>query len=236
MKKRSPEQIEHRSFAFQVRAEKPDGKPVLHGHAAVFNTPTILVPADSWYKGSPEIREIIEPGAFSKSIKESDQRAFWNHNTDIVLGRRKNNTLRLFEDESGLGNEIFPPETDLIRDMVLTPIERGDVNGESFGFRVIRDKVVEEDNVVTIFLRELELIEVSPCSLPQYPETDLSLSSRSAAQVEDIRKRLTPPEEQRQESTPVPEHPEISAPLSHHLDEQLFLRLDLAVRRHKLAA
>lgn len=185
------EAIERRSFPFTAHREESDesGKLKLSGHAAVFNRETVLVPRDAWYKGSPEIRESIKPGAFAKTLKERDVRALWNHNTDIVLGRKGNGTLELREDEIGLANDIYPPDTQMVRDMCIAPIERGDVDQMSFGFRIIREKVIEEDDTITIELSELDLIEVSPCTIPAYPQTDIGLSARSLDRIEDFRQQ-----------------------------------------------
>ena len=230
-----------RSFPIQLRAAAEGGKRTLTGYAAVFDQVTTLVRADSWYKGSPEIREVIERGAFSKSIKQSDQRAVWNHNTDVVLGRRKNGTLRLWEDENGLGNEITPPDTDMIRDMVIAPIERGDVDQMSFGFRVIADSVLEEDNVITIRLKEIDLVEVSPCTIPAYAGTSIGLSARSEDRIEEFRQlrqaATTEPGQQQTHSetdqTGQHDHAGDPAPVDmRHLDEELNLRLELAKRKH----
>lgn len=248
---RSPETVECRSFPLSLRAAREDKEELrLTGHAAVFDTVTVLVRADYWWKGSPEIREVIERGAFSKSIAEADQRAFWNHSTDLILGRRKNGTLNLREDERGLFTEITPPDTALIRDMVIAPIERGDVNQMSFGFRVIREKVEEEESVITIRLKEIELIEVSPVAIPAYPQTDIGISARSAERLEDFRQQRQaaiqsapglaahPENEEPESPTPAEEsHPEQSAPAPvRHLDDALFMRLDLAKRGLRIAA
>lgn len=237
--------MELRSFPIELRAAKDGDKRTLTGYAAVFDQVTTLVRADSWYKGSPEIRETIERGAFSKTITQSDQRAVWNHNTDVVLGRRKNGTLRLWEDDKGLGNEITPPDTVMIRDMVIAPIERGDVDQMSFGFRVIADSVLEEDNVITIRLREIDLVEVSPCTIPAYAGTSIGLSARSEDRIEELRQL-------RQASNPAPgeydAHAEPAGPGQHdhaagaapddmrHLDDELNVRLELLKRKHSFAA
>jgi len=252
MKKLQPSSIEHRTYQFSVRREQDESGPVrLMGHAAVFNQATVLVPRHAWYEGSPEIREVIEPGAFAKTITERDVRALWNHNSDIVLGRKENRTLFLREDERGLHNEILPPDTALVRDMVLAPIERGDVDQMSFGFRIIRDKFEEEDGVITITLREVDLVEVSPCVIPQYTGTDVGLSARSVDRLEDIRQQrhaaIQPPAPAAKEAghpEPVPSeatpdtanHPEQrSAPdAPNHLDDDMYSQLEIL--RRKIAA
>lgn len=235
------ESIERRSFSFEVRSEAAGDQPArLVGHAAVFNRWTTLIPANYWWDGSPEIRERIDPGAFSKTLKEGDARAIWNHNTDIVLGRKRNKTLFLSEDSAGLACEIVPPDTALVRDMVISPIDRGDVDEMSFGFRVVRDSVLEEDNMISITLKEIDLREVSPCTMAQYTDTDIGLSSRSRDRIDEFQRlrqaaadRTAPgqsahPEQQEQpEATPAIEHPAEAAPLvERHLDEDLFLALD----------
>lgn len=236
--------METRSFAIKLRAEGSETKKLV-GYAAVFNQMTTLVRADSWYKGSPEIREIIEPGAFTKSIGQSDQRAVWNHNTDLVLGRRKNGTLRLWEDENGLGNEITPPDTDMIRDMVIAPIERGDVDQMSFGFRVIADTVIEDSkaNTITIRLKEIDLVEVSPVAIPAYDGTSIGLSARSADRIEEFRQSRQAASgsgdeyDHSQADGPDQRDHAGDAPVNmSHLDEQeLFLRLSLAERKRRYA-
>lgn len=232
--------LEVRSFPIELRAATEGEKPKLTGYAAVFNRETVLVAANSWYQGSPEIREVIDRGAFAKSISQSDQRAVWNHNTDFVLGRRKNNTLKLWEDEKGLGNDIFPPETDLVRDMVIAPIERGDVDQMSFGFRVISDSVLDEDNVITIRLKEIDLVEVSPCVIPAYTDTQIGLSSRSVDRIEEFRQlrqaaNPTPaPDQQQAHAEPViteptsAQHDHAEAPVNmRHLDAALIVRWEI---------
>jgi HK97 family phage prohead protease len=91
--------FERRDFQVsELHVEKSD-KPTIVGHAAVFN------------QKSAEIygfREIVKPGAFAKSIQQDDIRALWNHNPNYVLGRRKNHTLELIEDRTGLAVRIFP--------------------------------------------------------------------------------------------------------------------------------
>ncbi len=185
------ESIERRSFPFTAHREASDedGKLKLSGHAAVFNRETVLVPRDAWFKGSPEIREVILPGAFTKTLKEGDARALWNHNTDIVLGRMGNDTLELRQDDIGLANDIFPPDTQLVRDMCIAPIERGDVDQMSFGFIPTRETRIEDEDSILFEIREVKLIEVSPCTIPAYPQTDIGLSARSMDRLEDIRQQ-----------------------------------------------
>lgn len=142
-----------------------DEKPKLAGYAAVFN---------SLSENLGGFREQIAPGAFADSIGDNaDIRAFWNHNSDIVLGRTKSGTLRLKEDENGLYAEIDPPESSA---SILESVRRGDVNQMSFGFRVNPngDRIEEdEDGMLIRTLLSVRLLEVSPVAFPAYPATSI---------------------------------------------------------------
>jgi len=144
-----------------------DGMPVIRGHAAVFDT----IASGGWF------REKVAPGAFSESIKADDIRALWNHDTSIVLGRNRAQTLSLAEDTRGLAVEITPPDTAQARDLVET-IRRGDVSQMSFGFQVLRQTWVEEEDEKDLrVIDKVKLWEVSPVTFPFYEDTDVSLKS-----------------------------------------------------------
>lgn len=150
------------------RRNDDDEAPVLIGHAAVFNSRS---------EDMGGFVEIIEPGAFARSL-DADIRALFNHDTNFVLGRTTSQTLTLREDGKGLRVEIMPPNNALMRDLVMAPIERGDINQMSFGFRVRAGGSrfeEEEDGTIVRFLNDLELFEVSPVTFPAYPETDVAV-------------------------------------------------------------
>ena len=129
-------------------------------------------------------REIILPGAFDRALREAhDVRALWNHNADVVLGRTKSGTLRLSVDEHGLRSEIDMPETRAAED-ALASIRRGDVDGMSFGFRVLTDNWRSQDGVQIRELTDLELLDVSPVAYPAYPATQVSTRALERAKAE----------------------------------------------------
>src|SRR5690625_3691956 len=119
--------------------EDDDGNRTISGYAV------------KWEKRSQvlgmffKFREQIKKGAFLESLNDDDQRFLWSHDNSKVLGRVKNNTLRLKEDNSGLHFELDLPKTSLGND-TYESIKRGDVDGVSFGFRVESDEVVEPDD------------------------------------------------------------------------------------------
>lgn len=159
--------------------ERADGLgPKITGYAAVFN------------KMSEDLggfREKIKPGAFKKAIGKSDVRGLFNHDSNYVLGRQSNDTLSIKEDKNGLWMEIEPPDTQIIRDLVLAPIKRGDIREQSFGFIVKKDEWKnmdgeKEDEPATRTIVEVdELFDVSPVTFPAYPDTSVALRSMEKA-------------------------------------------------------
>lgn len=163
----------------EVRASD-DGKKTLRGYAAMYN---------SLSENLGGFREQIAPGAFRSAFEDgADVKAFWNHNSDHVLGRTTSGTLRLFDDDQGLRIEIDPPESAA---SFVEAVNRGDVSQMSFGFSVLPDgdRVdLDEDGMVIRTLTGVRLFEVSPVAMPAYPAT--SISSRT---VEGIMERVTAP-------------------------------------------
>ena len=172
---------ERRTFKLcEFRADTPDGesRPRIAGHAAVFNTLSEML----W-----GFRETIAPGAFSDAIGRSDVRALVNHDSNYILGRKKNGTLKLWEDERGLAIDIDPPPTQWANDLLVS-IGRGDIDQMSFGFTVGEDRWEEVDGETRrTILRVDELFDVSPVTFPAYPETDVALRERFALQIEKLR-------------------------------------------------
>jgi len=163
----------------EIRAIAEEGStPKIVGHAADFNSM------------SQEIRtsvgnffEIIAPGAFTESLLNDDVRALWNHDANIVLGRNKSGTLTLREDEKGLAFEIDAPDTQLVRDMVLSPINRGDVSQCSFGFTIPQggDKWEKRDGKIVRTIIKASVSDVSPVTYPAYRSTDVAVRSMESA-------------------------------------------------------
>lgn len=145
----------------EFRYDKEQRKLV--GYAAVFNTWTDI---GGWF------REAIAPGAFAKTIKEADVRALINHDPNLVLGRNKSGTLKLWEDSRGLLYEVTLPDTSYAKDLVES-ISRGDISQNSFAFRSVKEEWDKEEKKRTII--EARLFDVSPVTYPAYPTTSLAL-------------------------------------------------------------
>lgn len=156
----------------EVRADD-SGAKTLTGYAAKFNTPTGI--ADYFV-------EQIAPGAFTDTIK-GDVRCLFNHQSDNVLGRTVSGTLRLSEDAIGLRFEVDLPDTTLGRD-VAKLVERGDINGMSFGFRAVKQTWDDTTDPPGRTLEKVEIGEISIVTFPAYPDTSVSLRSLEAARAE----------------------------------------------------
>lgn len=128
--------------------------------------------------------EKIAPGAFKNSLLTADVRCLFNHDANIILGRTLSGTLRVVEDDNGLAYEADAPDTQLIRDMVLAPIERGDVTQCSFAFYTVRDHWENVDGKVIRTLLECEILDVSPVTYPAYKDTNVS--ARALEHVSEV--------------------------------------------------
>lgn len=159
---------EYRVFPFMELRVEDGEKPMIKGHAAVFDQLSVNLGG---------FREKISLGAFAKTIEKDDVRALWNHNPDYVLGRTKSKTLSLAEDNKGLAIEIEPPNTQWARDLMET-IKRGDVDQMSFAFTTVKDSWEHKEGKESIrTLVEVELFDVSPVTFPAYPQTDVKVRS-----------------------------------------------------------
>jgi HK97 family phage prohead protease len=152
----------------KTRSATENEPPKITGYAAVFNSKTSI---------GDYFEEIIEPGAFSRTLSENgDIRALFNHNWDHVLGRTKSGTLYLEEDERGLKFEIELPNTSVGRDLAES-MSRGDINQCSFGFWIDNGKETWDYSVEPALrtIHEVELYEISVVSIPAYDDTEASL-------------------------------------------------------------
>lgn len=152
---------------FQTRDE--NGELIIEGYFAVFN---------SNYQIAPDMSESIAEGAFTNSMA-NDVRALTNHDTTLVLGRTKVQTLELRQDSRGLWGRIVinPNDSDAVN--LYERVKRGDVDQCSFGFDIrSEDTDIREDGSVHWTIKDVELYEVSCCTFPAYEET--SISARTA--------------------------------------------------------
>lgn len=157
---------------FKTRAEGDnDSNLYVEGYFAVFNQETELWPGFS---------EKIAPGAFDNSLLNNDIRCLFNHNNDVVLGRTGNGTLKLSVDERGLWGSVKINKDDKQAMDIYARVERGDIDGCSFGFYPVEEEFVNNpDGSVISAVIEADTMEVSVVTFPAYPQTEISAAQRS---------------------------------------------------------
>jgi HK97 family phage prohead protease len=161
--------MEKRFYDIETRFDNENNKNTIIGHAAVFG------------KLSEDLggfREMIDPNAFD-DVLENDTRAYFNHDPNFILGRVKSGTLRLKTTEKGLQYELDVPDTTAGRDLLVS-MERGDVSQSSFAFTIAADSWESTaDGEVRTINKVARLYDVSPVSLPAYPQAnDLQVAQR----------------------------------------------------------
>jgi HK97 family phage prohead protease len=175
--------------SLSTRAE-PDSAKYIEGYFAVFNQETEL------WRGT---YEKIAPGAFDNSIKNNDIRCLFNHDSGFVLGRNTSKTLELKADNYGLWGRVKINENDQQALAIYARVERGDISGCSFGFWPEKESYEEKDGEFHWTVEEANTEEVSICTFPAYPQTEIQARKKDfeesnkrklETQKQELRKRI----------------------------------------------
>lgn len=156
---------------------RSNGK-TLSGYAAIFGSEADL----------GGFVEVIRNGAFRKSLEGgSNVRALWSHQGDALLGTTRGGTLRLREDTKGLAFDLALPDTSHGRDLAVL-VDRGDVAGCSFGFRVAAggDRWEQRGSQLLRELIAVDLHEITLTADPAYADTSVALRNRPAHRPPDL--------------------------------------------------
>jgi len=149
---------------------------ILEGRAILYNEVTKI-----W---DDEEEEFL-PASGTETIAQDDIRAVWNHNNDIVLGRKSAGTLIISEDESGVPVKIICPDSPEGRSKYES-VRRGDVIQMSFAFRSLDEtwsKRVENDrHIYKRTVKKYRLFEVSPVTFPAYENTTIQARCKQMAE------------------------------------------------------
>ena len=150
----------------------------IEGYFAVFN---------SDYNITSMMSESIAPGAFTDALG-GDVRALVNHDTTLVLGRNKANTLELREDSHGLWGKVRINPNDSAAVDLYERVKRGDVDGCSIGFDIAEEETeYRDDGSIHFTIKRVDpLYEVSACTFPAYEQTNVQAREE---QVETMKKR-----------------------------------------------
>lgn len=164
--------IEFRSAPALI-APEASGPPRIEGIAAPFNSLSTNLGG---------FREKIAPGAFARSLRESDVLALHHHSVAQVLGRTSNGSLSLHEDATGLRFSLTLPDTSLGRDIAAL-VRLRTLAAMSFAFTVRGEAGEEWEEVGGRIIRTLidvRLVEISTVANPAYPSTSVAMAQRCA--------------------------------------------------------
>ena len=166
---------ERRTFTGTViaRAEGENMPKEIGGIAAVINSVT-----DLGY-----FEEVIEAGAFDYALsKEYDIRCLFNHEAELILGRTKADTCKVFVNADGNLEYTWVPDYENPTHMsVVRSIMRGDITQSSFAFTIKEQKWSDSTKYGTMGKRTITVIEdlydVSPVTYPAYADTEADARS-----------------------------------------------------------
>ena len=172
---------EKRTFTGTVNyREDGEGMPKeIGGIAAVINSVT-----DLGY-----FEEVIMAGAFDNALsKDYDIRCLFNHEAELILGRTKANTCKVFVNGDGNLEYTWVPDYENPTHMsVVRSIMRGDITQSSFAFTIKEQSWSESEKYGTMGKRKITIIEdlydVSPVTYPAYEDTEAD--ARSIAAIRD---------------------------------------------------
>ena len=170
---------EIRAFEFEVRAEDDERGKIITGQPIVYNERTDM----GWYD------EIIDDGALADTDLR-DVRFLVNHNTDMIpLARSRNNnansTMQMqVVENSGMSIRVnLDTENNAEAKSLYSAVERGDITGMSFMFRVDSDSWDDlESEHPTRHIRAIsKVFEVSAVTFPAYEATSIQARGLSDA-------------------------------------------------------
>lgn len=188
-------ELERRSYTFEVRAEDTDNGAILTGRPIVYNSRTNLGGFD----------EIIDSGALDEADL-TDVRFLVNHDiSKIPLARsRRNNgnsTMQLTPDMMGLSLDWVRLDTENNADAraLYSAVRRGDISGMSFMFSIDGERWedLESDHPTRHITKIGSVVEISAVTFPAYDTTTIDARSKNAldnarAALENARQRNAP--------------------------------------------
>lgn len=161
--------LERRQHCQDIRVDLSQDHKI-RGMAIVFNKPSLDLGG---------FVEVIAPEAIDRTFREGlDVRALVDHDSSKILGRLKAGTLAMTKTTRGLQVVIDPPHTTVAND-IMESMDRGDVTGMSFAFRVLQDTWNEASNPILRTVTDMRVSEVSIVTFPAYPATDVQVAQRS---------------------------------------------------------
>ena len=138
--------------------------------------------------------EVILPGAFDYALsKDYDIRCLFNHESELILGRTKADTCKVFVNADGNLEYTWIPDYENPTHMsVVRSIMRGDITQSSFAFTIKEQTWADSTKYGTMGKRTIKVIEdlydVSPVTYPAYEETEAD--ARSVVALRDQEREI----------------------------------------------
>lgn len=162
-------QVEHKAVSFEIKRE-PDADGVFEGYASVFGV-------------VDQGMDVVERGAFAKSLGKRKVKMLWQHDTAQVIGVWD----EIKEDERGL----------YVKGRVLKDVQKGAeaialmkadaIDSMSIGYRTIA--ATDEGGGRIRKLLEVDLFEISLVTFPMLPDAKIT-AIKSIATIRDFEKAL----------------------------------------------
>ncbi len=153
----------------EVRAgEGDDAQQFVEGSAIIYNREVEI-----W----PGFMEKIKPGAFEASLRgDTVVKSFFNHDPSQVLSTTRSKPKLLIDDgEKAMRFNSPITPTSYGNDLKIN-LERKNVSGASFAFRVDKDIVtIDEKGVMHREITEGRVSELGPVTNPAYKQTKVGL-------------------------------------------------------------
>lgn len=166
------------SFAFKATKQESQQTEdqIMEGFATLYDVSTDL----GWFTMS------LDRGAFKESIERGDDVvALFNHNWDLLLGRRPGTLELSWDHEEGLFTRTKLPDHH-IGSMVRESLERGDLNQMSIGFDILElTETREEEKPPHLHVTKANLFDISVVTFAQIPETTVQVVSGKFASNAD---------------------------------------------------
>ena len=169
---------ELRSFGSTMELRATDSEFSIGGIAVAYNVRSALI--------GGQFYEVIAPGTFTDTLRNDDQVCCFNHDFNLLLGRKKSGTLTLEDSPAGLKFRCQLDRSNPTHQTVYSAIKRGDVDGCSFRFGVPEggDQWQEDGRGVLRTVRRANLLELGPVLFPAYPQ-GTSVNARAEARSLD---------------------------------------------------
>lgn len=166
--------LERRGVLEAAQVLASDAGPVLTGCAIRFNTNSDPLPGRN---GSTFVEQIA-PEALHRLGQQRDVKFLANHDAGRCVGSTRAGTLTLRADAVGLHFRLTPPSSPEGQNLIEA-VRRRDLDGLSFGFRVLADTWREQERPPVRLVTDLELFELSIVAWPAYREAGVTVEARA---------------------------------------------------------